>query len=208
MTAMLTLGRWHISTAAGLLAGVLLAGCQLEPPSAYPQSGSDRTGAPAATVAVGDNPTQVDASFDALFRSAARTLRDHRFTIARQDERQGEILTEPMTGQQAWEFWRSDAVGLYNQLESSLHTILRTVEVRVSPARDAQGRQVADKQMLEVRVFTDRLSVPERAFTASNQLPRTYVSGKGLVDAMELEHEHAGRERPVFLGRIACWKTG
>ncbi len=172
-----------------VVAAMVLAGC--EP-----------AGGPAAAPSnAPDNPLLVDMDVEPLFLAAGRTLRDHRFAIFREDSQRGEIVTEPLTGQQIWEIWRSDAAGIYNQLESSLHTILRTVEVSIWPACDAEGNKLPGKSYLEVRASTYRLSEPEQAFTAVNQLPSTYRVGRGLVNALELEEEHANRPRRVFLRR-------
>ncbi|MDD4890139.1 MAG: hypothetical protein PHU85_09430 [Phycisphaerae bacterium] len=170
-----------------LAAAIALAGCQQSPP-ALP------TGA-------ASNPILVDAEFQPLFAAARAALREHRFTIAREDPRLGEIVTEPLTGQQMWEVWRADAAGLYNQLEGSMHTILRTLDVRIYPARDEAGTPIPGKHYLEVRAYTDRLSMPEHAFTAVNQLPKDYKVGRGLVDSLELEAEEIDKPRRVFLGR-------
>jgi hypothetical protein len=174
--------------AVAVVAGLALAGC--EP-----------AGGPAAPTNSPDNPLLVDMEFEPLFLAAGRTLRDHRFTIFREDSQRGEIVTEPLTGQQMWEIWRSDAAGVYNQLESSLHTVLRTVEVSIWPACDSSGNRIAGKNYLEVRACDYRQSEPERAFTAANQLPSTYRVGQGLVNSLDLEEQHANRPRQVFLRR-------
>ena len=43
------------------------------------------------------NPIVVEASYERLYQAVGRTLRDHRFIIARQDAQQGEVITEPLT---------------------------------------------------------------------------------------------------------------
>lgn len=174
--------------AAATLVSALLAGCgggMLQP----------RNGAP------GENPRLVESEFDPLFTAIDRTLRDHRFTIFRNDPRLGEIQTYPLTGQQVWEFWRADAAGFYNQAESSVHTILRTVDARVYPVRDAQDNVVPGKFYLEMRVYTDRVSVPESEVTAANQLPGAYGGRYGLVDQLALESDKSTGRQAVFLGR-------
>ncbi len=133
------------------------------------------------------NPVAVNAQFDPLFRSVDQTLRDHRFGTEA-NPRLGEVRTRALTGQQVWEFWRSDSVGLYNHMESSLHTILRTADVRVYPIRDKAGQPLPDQYFLEVRVYTDRWSVPERDLTADNQISSAY-SDRGLVNELELRGE-------------------
>jgi hypothetical protein len=172
-------------SAAGLLAA---AGCN----EAY---------LPSQPGGAGNNPIIVQSDYDPLFEGVLRTLRDYRFVIFRQDPRLGEVVTEPLVGQQMWEFWRSDAAGWYNQIESSTHTVLRTAEVRIYPVRDQKNSPLPGQYHLEVRVHTERFSVPERELTAANQLPNAYRSGHGLVDALELEHERAAGQHPVYLGR-------
>ena len=188
--------------AATLLAGAILcAGCE-EPfwSHVQPAPQAHRTGQPSPIPNAG-NPTVVEAPYASLFDAAEQTLRNHRFTIYRADSELGEIVTDPLTAQQMWEFWRSDGAGSYNQLEGSMHTILRTIEIRVYAARNANGNVEPGKNYLEVRAYTDRLSQPEMAFTFANQLPTTYSPTRGLINGLQLEEEQATKTHRVFLGR-------
>ena len=187
-----------VVAASALLAwATLCAGCEGPYASNDPESRANRT----SPIPNPGNPVMIEAPHAALFDAAERTLRNRRFTIYRADAELGEIVTDPLTGQQMWEFWRSDAVGAYNQFESSMHTILRTIEIRVYPVRDSRGAVLPDKNYLEVRAYTDRLSEPERAFTAANQLPTNYDPTRGLVNALQLEEEQTTKTHRVFLSR-------
>jgi hypothetical protein len=61
-----------------------------------------------------------------------QVLRDFNFSIAKEDPNTGYILTRPLAGGQFFEFWRKDNVGALNTAESSLHSIRRTAELKMS----------------------------------------------------------------------------
>ena len=61
-----------------------------------------------------------------------QVLRDFSFSIAKEDPNTGYILTRPLAGGQFFEFWRKDNVGAFNTAESSLHSIRRTAELKMS----------------------------------------------------------------------------
>lgn len=67
-------------------------------------------------------------------------LRRNHFTIAYADRTAGRIVTQPETSKQWFEFWRSDAPGGYQVLESSLHTIRRVVTIDLIPHPRSAGR--------------------------------------------------------------------
>ncbi|MCG3178242.1 MAG: hypothetical protein BIFFINMI_00568 [Phycisphaerae bacterium] len=155
---------------------------------------------PELPVGAMDNPLVVESEYEPLFDAVARTLEDHRFTLFLKDPREGEIRTRPMTGQQMWEYWRTDAAGFYNTLESSMHTILRTVEARVYPLRDSQGSRIAGKYFLEMHVITERVTVPEQEISATNQLSGASFHGGSPTDPA-LAREGIRGVDAVYLGR-------
>ena len=63
-----------------------------------------------------------------------QVLRDFNFSIAKEDANTGYILTRPLAGGQFFEFWRKDNVGAFNTAESSIHSIRRTAELKMSNA--------------------------------------------------------------------------
>ncbi len=77
----------------------------------------------------------------------------------------GEIETRPTTSAQWFEFWRIDAPGAYQCLESSLHTVRRIVRIRLRPADAPAAADVAE---LEIVVRKQRLSAPARQVTTAS----------------------------------------
>jgi hypothetical protein len=76
-----------------------------------------------------------ERNFQALWLASQEVLRKYHFTINRQDRRAGLITTEPLTGQQFFEWWRKDAVTREALADSSLKTLHRSVTVRIQPIR-------------------------------------------------------------------------
>lgn len=93
-------------------------------------------------------------------------LREHNMEPDRQDFRARIITTHPEVSGQWFEFWRADAQGLYQRLESSLHTIRRRVEVRFQPA---DGRL-----KLDLVVHVQRKTQPERQVTTASGALQIY----------------------------------
>ncbi len=58
-------------------------------------------------------------------------LRDFNFSISKEDPNEGYISTRPLPGGQFFELWRKDNVGSYNQLQSSVQSVRRTVELKM-----------------------------------------------------------------------------
>jgi hypothetical protein len=86
-----------------------------------------------------------------------QVLRDMNFSIAKEDPNTGYILTRPLAGSQFFEFWRKDNVGAFNTAESSMHSIRRTVELKMS--------EIDRKFCINCNVRVQRLSLsspPER----------------------------------------------
>lgn len=134
--------------AIGLLLTLALAastGC-VDPPSHY--------GPVQADVLIEEN-----YDFDALWDITLRVLRRANLTPDRQDRREGVITTKPITTQQWFEFWRHDAMGPYQWVESSMHAIQRLALVKISRLPGPGQYRVS------VRVDVFRYSAPERQIT-------------------------------------------
>ncbi len=95
--------------------GPLAAGCRA------PAVGGPTT----ATLYVSD--------YDRFFDDTMSVLRRYDFPPDRADRPHGVIVTQPATSAQWFEFWRSDARGGFQALESNLQTIHRTVTVTLEP---------------------------------------------------------------------------
>ena len=85
---------------------------------------------------------------------AQKILGQMHFTISQMDTSKGTLATNPLPGAQFFEFWRKDAVNSKSLVESSLHTLRRSVTLEFSE----QGAGT----LARCQVLTERLSVPNR----------------------------------------------
>jgi len=102
-----------------------------------------------------------DADKVTAMQQTEEVLGKMHFTIEKSDVEQGLIRTRPLAAAQAFEFWRSDNVGAFNNAEANLHSIRRTVEVNVS--------QQAEKLCIGCNVKTQKLNLPESQISSSSQ---------------------------------------
>ena len=124
-------------------------------------------------------PLRLDgASREEVLRAAEETLTGMHFVIEKLDVEQGVIRTEPLRGAQAFEFWRSDNAGLYNTAEANLHTIRRSVEMRI---REEQGRMY-----LDCNVAVQRLSLPENEVASVSQAYQMHSASTTTVQRLQL----------------------
>jgi hypothetical protein len=113
-----------------------------------------------------------------VMQAAERTLGEMHFVIEKLDAGQGVIRTEPLRGAQAFEFWRSDNVGLHNTAEANLHTIRRSVELRI---REEQGQVCVD-----CNVPVQRLSLPENKVASVSQAYQMHSASTATVQRLQL----------------------
>jgi len=108
------------------------------------------------------------------------------FDIAKADYEKGYIRTRPLAGAQFFEFWRSDNVGMDNQLLSNMHSIRRIVELNVS---DSNGTLNTD-----CKVHIQRLSIPQREMWSSSQAFQTFTRSSLSFQRLEL---HPNQEKEM-----------
>jgi hypothetical protein len=123
-------------------------------------------------------------------------LRECDLPPARVERANGHIVTHPTVSAQWFEWWRSDARGGYQLLESSLHTIRRTVDVRIEPA-GAGGASSAYRVSIEVE--KERLSAPQRQITTASGALSIY--NERIPTDEGLRQAKSAAERWVPLGR-------
>lgn len=120
-----------------------------------------------AAPAVTSEPTRgfaVVAARDAFIDDVLTVLRERDFRPADVRRADGWIMTEPSTSKQWFEFWRADALGGYQALEASLHTIRRRVQVEL-----AQDERRADNTLaITVTVEKERYTAPSRQVTTAS----------------------------------------
>ncbi len=164
----------------GLIMGPFFwTGC-VDPPSNY--------GPVQADVVVQD-----ENEFDDLWETILRVLRRVSLQPDRQDRREGVITTLPITTQQWFEFWRHDAMGPYQFLESSMHTIQRQATIRIH-------RGEANRYRVSVRIDVFRFSTPERQVTTPSGAYGMY-SEKRPTEAGEMAKQAGSAAHWVLLGR-------
>jgi hypothetical protein len=118
-----------------LVTAATLVGCARAPDARFP------------------NPMMLPSSDPMTVEKVAqRVLLELNFEVVYPSSKPGRVDTENLTGASWFEFWRGDTVGNFQRVESSLHTIRRSVHMQVTPA--PSGSQVA------IRVDKERLSAP------------------------------------------------
>jgi len=146
-----------------VLAGVLLlAGC------GGPQHSASKEGSLCLS----------DVSMADAMSAAETTLTRMHFDIEKADAVHGIIRTRPLTGAQFFELWRSDNVGPAQVAEASLHTIRRSIELRLQP----DGNQVR----LDCTVRVQRLSLPENEVASVSQAYRLHSQSTATLQRLEL----------------------
>ncbi len=144
------------------LAALAHAGCQVPP---------QPTGPSGLVLRVPD--------YEAFFDSALTLLREHDFHPRLVDRVAGLAVTHPSTGSQWFEFWRGDSRGGYQLLESSLHTIRRTVQLSVRPEEPAEPEpggesEGTDRYRVSLEVYKERFSSPQRQVTTASGALQIY----------------------------------
>ena len=134
-----------------LLSLLLVAGCATPQQQPAPKDGSVNI----ADISVAEAMAVAEAALSRMH-----------FVIEKADPKQGVIRTKPLTGAQFFEFWRSDNVGPTQAIEANLHTLRRSVELRVQP----DGDQIR----VACHVHVQRLSLLANEVASVSQAYRMY----------------------------------
>jgi hypothetical protein len=124
-----------------------------------------------------DNPLAFSSADAPTVQQVTRSvLQNLRFVIEVPPANENQITTEPITGASWFEFWREDTIGVFQHVESSLHTVRRRVSVTVAPGEHG-GASVA------IKVTKERMSAPDIG-------PNTIAQTFSIYD---LEHSELAR---------------
>ena len=110
---------------------------------------------------------------------AENVLAKMHFAIDKADVASGYIRTRPLSGAQFFEFWRSDNVGSDNVFLSNLHTIRRTVELKMA-RREGQLK-------IDCDVRVQRLSLPERETFSTARAYGIYTRSGPTLQKLKLD---------------------
>ena len=132
-----------------------------------------------------------DTNKTAVMLTAKNVLTRMQFGIEKYDIEAGYVRTQPLSGGQFFEPWRSDNAGAFNAAQSNLHTIRRTVEMNATE----QGGKVC----IECIVRTQRLSIPERDVT-SGQAYAMHSESQQSLQRMKLSDAQQKNMTWVDLG--------
>lgn len=152
-----------------------LAGCGTEPTE------------PAQPICLSDGQTET------IMAEAEDVLGRMHFAIDKADIQNGYIRTQPLTGAQAFEFWRTDNVGKFNTAEANLHTVRRIVEIEIS---SEQG-----KVCTNCVVTVERMSLPERETPSASRTSALFTRSSPSLQRLELNPSQQKDMTWIELGR-------
>ncbi len=119
-----------------------------------------------------------NAQKTAAMQAGQDVLAKMHFIIEKADADAGLIRTRPLSGAQFFEFWRTDSVGGFNSSEANLHSIRRTVELRLSK----KGQELC----IDCDARTERLSLPEQEVTSSARAYELFSKSSPSFQRMRL----------------------
>jgi len=134
-----------------------------------------------------------DTQVGAVVASAEDVLGRMNFTIDKADAKGGYVRTLPLTGAQAFEFWRKDNVGQFNTSEANLQTVRRTVEINVG---EKNGQVCAD-----CTATVERMSLPEREAVSTTHASALFTRSAPSLQRLELNPEQREGMTWIGLGR-------
>ncbi len=111
-----------------------------------------------------DSVATTNVSFDDLWDACLASLKKRDFQIDRRDRRFGLIVTKPVIGKQIFEFWRKDTADFDDLLNSSLHTIRRTVTITITKPSSMQFQVDVPAQAQRASIPGDQLDNTAEAF--------------------------------------------
>ena len=152
---------WYFATAIGLF---MLAGC-----------GSKQQLAPSEPVCLqtADKSRIMEITEDVLTRM--------NFVVEKYDLEAGLMKTKPLRAGQIFEFWRSDNAGPAAAAEANMHSIRRSVVLRVS---EKDGRTCTS-----CLAQIERLSLPEREITGMSWLAGMFSDSSRVRQRLTLHPE-------------------
>ena len=124
---------------------------------------------------------QVTGGFSEAMQAAEDVLSQMNFEIDKSDYNLGYIRTRALSGGQLFELWRTENVGMENNLLSNLHSIRRVVEVNIN--------EEEQKLDIDCNVRVQRISIPQREITSSARAYQLFTRSSLYFQRLKLNPE-------------------
>ena len=157
---------WSVPIAACLFAGCLLPGCAA--PNVPPPYADPRTAEPSYWLNQPAAARVVAGDFESLWGACRRAALGASFTMDRVDLRGGLMTTLPQISKQFFEVWRNDVGTAADVLESSLHSVRRTLRFEVRRLDDGRYEAVP-------KVLVEHFSFAERRVTSVSRFAEIFT---------------------------------
>ncbi len=132
-------------------------------------------------------------------QTAENVLSEMHFTIDKADVEQGFISTQPLTGAQWFEFWRSDNASSFNKAEANIQDIRRIVELNIGTT--------GNRLCIDCAVTVQRLSLPERQITSGARAYSMFTKSGESMQILKLDTEQKKAAAWVDLGKDPALET-
>ncbi len=128
-------------------------------------------------------PIQVNTEMDTLWPICKTALKNRGFDIDYQNLQQGIIETHSLTSKQWFELWHSDVVDAPSLMESSMHTIQRQVNLKITPIGDKQHEIKCNVNVHRLSLAQDYSSnaVRTRSIFSNVNMRETNEAGKSKI---------------------------
>lgn len=123
-------------------------------------------------------PGVVDADREILWQICQTQLKKRGFELDLVDYRHGVIETYPHLSRQWFEFWCQDVVTVSDLLESSLHTMRRTVRLEVNPV-------LAESHRILCEVSVERFSAENLVSTRAVRAREVFRGSGGRMPTLD-----------------------
>jgi len=123
------------------------------------------------------------------------------FIIDKADPEAGLIRTLPLPAAQFFEFWRSDNIAPKSAVEANLHSIRKTVELKISKQSADSTKEKPQKLCIACDVKVERLALPEHEVSSSARAYEMFSQSSRSMQILKLHAEQKKGMAWVDLGQ-------
>ena len=114
--------------------------------------------------------------FQPLWDACRAEVRGRFFPVDREDYRDGLLSTEPVVSKQIFEPWRTDAVTLHDEAESTLATIRRTIRWKLTKRPDGTFVAAAERRLTAITQYHQAFAGPRPFADAADESGNAVVA--------------------------------